>query len=266
MLVKIGAEIGRERKTEELKRERDELKKIINGKMWNAETSFYCDKFRDGSLSDVKTVGSYWTLIAGIVPKSRAKKFVAHLQNENEFKRTTSIPALSADSSAYQSDGGYWRGGVWSPTNYMVLRGLEKYGYTDLAYGIACEYLKTVVSVFEKTGTLYENYAPDFRDAGTPAKKDFVGWTGLAPISVLFEFVFGIRGDAARDTVVWELRRTEKHGVKRYPFKNAYIDLLYEGELDEKGFPIVTIRSDAPVNIEIRYGGKKKLYRKTVKA
>ena len=113
LLIKIGAEIGRESETEELKQERTRLKKIINGKMWNAKMSFYCDKFRDGSLSNVKTVGSYWTLLAGIVPKNRVEKFIAHLQNENEFKRRTPIPALSADSPAYQSDGGYWRGGVW---------------------------------------------------------------------------------------------------------------------------------------------------------
>ena len=265
LLIKIGAEIGRESETEELKHERARLKKIINGKMWNAKMSFYCDKFRDGSLSNVKTVGSYWTLLAGFVPKNRVEKFIAHLQNENEFKRRTPIPALSADSPAYQSDGGYWRGGVWAPTNYMVLRGLQKYDHTSAAYDIACEYLKTVVSVFEKTGTLYENYAPDFRKAGMPAKKDFVGWTGLAPISILLEFVFGIRGNEVRDTVVWEIRRMEKHGVMRYPFKNANIDLLYEGEFDENGFPIVKIGSDIPVNIEIRYGGKKKLYRDITK-
>lgn len=260
ILLKISKELGRESETAELARERDELEKIINGHMWNEKTAFYCDMFRDGSLSDVKTVGSYWTLVAGLVPKNRAEKFISHLRNEKEFKKTTPIPALSANSPAYQSNGGYWRGGVWAPTNYMTLCGLKKYGYTDLAYEIASNYLKTVYSVFEKTGTLYENYAPDYRAAGVPSKKDFVGWTGLAPISVLFEFVFGINYDFSQNKLVWEIRENGKHGIKRYPLKNGFIDLVCEAVLDGQDFPQVKIRSDLPINVELRHGGKKRIY------
>ena len=95
-------------------------------------------------------------MLANLVPKERLDAFVAHLENENEFKRPHRVPTLSADHPAYRADGGYWCGGVWAPTTYMVLKGLRKNGYDNLAYDIACNHLENVVSVFRQTGTLWE--------------------------------------------------------------------------------------------------------------
>ncbi|MFZ4569919.1 MAG: trehalase family glycosidase [Bacteroidales bacterium] len=58
-------------------------------------------------------------------------------------------------------NGGYWRGSVWAPTNYMVLRGLTNYHRDSPAYEIALNHLNNVVEVFNRTGTLFENYAPE---------------------------------------------------------------------------------------------------------
>ena len=59
----------------------------------------------------------------------------------------------------------------------------------------------SIDEVFKDTNTVFENYAPEFVNngrpsQGKPAMKDFVGWTGISPISILFEFVFGIKPDA----------------------------------------------------------------------
>ncbi|WP_414632104.1 hypothetical protein, partial [Acetomicrobium sp. UBA5826] len=32
------------------------------------------------------------------------------------------VPSLSADDLQYNPNGDYWRGSVWPPTNYMILR------------------------------------------------------------------------------------------------------------------------------------------------
>ncbi len=102
------------------------------------------------------------------------------------------MPSLSADHPEYDPGGGYWLGGVWPPTNYMVLRGLDRAGYNDLAHEISREDLDNVVRVYKDTGTLWENYAPERAAQGNRAKDDFVGWSGLAPIAGLFEYVFGL--------------------------------------------------------------------------
>ena len=178
-----------------------------------------------------------------------------HLTNEKEFKRPVMIPTLSADHPEYERFGGYWRGGVWAPTNYMVMKALAEYGYDDLAYEIACNYVSAVTTVFEKDGTVYENYAPEEMRKGEPALGEFVGWTGLAPISILFEYVFGIRPEASKKRIVWHVYRLEKHGVEQYPFGDGCIDLVCEARTSEDEKPSVTVRSKDKIEVEVVYKG-----------
>ena len=231
----------------------ERLYSIVNGKMWSEADGFYYDTRRAGTHSGVKTVGAYWTLLAGLVPPERVDRFVAHLDNEAEFKRTHRVPALSADHPLYNPEGGYFCGGVWPQTNYMVLMGLDRVGYHDLAYDIAVNHVHNVTEVFRKTGQVYENYAPESAEPGDPAKAGYVGWAGLGPISVLFEYVFGIRVDALAATVDWSVRRLERHGVLRMPVGDAVVDLICEARASEEDEPMITASSDKPVTVNIKW-------------
>ena len=93
----------------------------------------------------------------------------------------------------------------------MVLKGLDYHGYNKLAYEIASTCLDNVVEVFNSTGTIWENYAPETADHGSHSKDKFVGWSGLFPISIMFEYVFGIRPEASKNTIVWYVNRTERN-------------------------------------------------------
>jgi len=61
-----------------------------------------------------------------------------------EFNRLHRVPSLSADHPEYDPKGSYWRGGVWAPTNYMILRGLTSLGYHALAYEIGINHHSNV--------------------------------------------------------------------------------------------------------------------------
>lgn len=265
ILIKMAKVLGKENEMESYLQESALLEKIINEKMWDKKTAFYYDKTRDGKVSKVKTVASFWTLIAGLVPTERVDKFVSHLENEKEFKRPNRVPTLSADHPDYCKDGGYWRGSVWAPTNYMVLAGLKKYGFNKLAFEIAKDYLNNVVCVFNKSGTLYENYSPETTDKGNFARKDFVGWTGLAPVSILFEYVFGIQPNEQQKTIVWKINLTEKHGIKQYPFGDCTVDLLCEQRDSCDSEPVIYLTSDKPITLKVEYNGKTKTYHNVTK-
>lgn len=254
ILIKMAEALGRSDEMGWIKEEVENLTWIINEKLWDEDSAFYYDLWKNGQHNHVKSIGAYWALLADIVDESRLERFVAHLENPDEFKRSHRIPSLSADHGEYQAHGDYWRGGVWPPTNYMVLKGLEKNGYDRLCYEIACNHLENVVEVFRKTGTLFENYAPECAEPGQPAKKDFVGWTGLSPIAILFEYVFGIRPDCANQKIVWHINLQERHGIRQYPFGDATLNL--ECEPSGEGFPAVHIQSDKPVTVEVRYNGQ----------
>jgi len=167
------------------------------------------------------------------------------------------LPVLSADHPAFQADGGYWCGGVWAPTNYMTLKGLDQYGRYELSHRIGLNYLTNVVSVFNDTGTVYENYAPMPGENGKPRQggvshADFVGWTGIVPISVLFEYVFGIKPEAENNVIRWHIDLTDRFGVENYPFgTEATLSLICEARENEAEEPQVEIVSDRPVTVEI---------------
>ncbi len=258
ILIEMGKIIGTEKDTDWLYEEAERLTKLINEKLWCEEDAFYYDLWRGDVLSRVKSIGAYWALLAGIVPEERLERFVAHLENPAEFNRFHRIPTLSADHPAYDAEGGYWRGSVWAPTNYMVLKGLEKVGKYRMAYEIAENHLRNVVEVFRNTGTVWENYAPEKAVPGNPAKSDFVGWTGLTPIAVLFEYVFGIRADSRKNQITWDVNRTERHGVQNYPFRGGTVDLLCEKRSAAEQEPQITVRSDIPVTVIVRWNGEEK--------
>ncbi len=258
-IVKMAKILGRENEPDvkALEEESVFLRKFINEKLWCEKDAYYYDMYRDGSLNGMKTIGAYWALLAGIVPDERLDRFVAHLDNPDEFKRPNRVPSLSASDKNYSPVGDYWNGSVWAPTNYMVLKGLDKHGYNKLAYEIACDNLKNVTEVYEKTGTLWENYSPETADRGSCSRDKFVGWSGLFPISIMFEYVFGIRPAASKNTIVWHVNRTERHGIERYPFKGEAIDLVCAERKTADERPVITVNSPKPVKIELHWGDGK---------
>ena len=89
---------------------------------------------------------------------------------------------------------------------------------------------------------------------------DFVGWTGLIPISVMFEYVFGIKPDASNNKITWHINLTDKHGISKYPFgSEGELTLICEERNSQKEKPQVKIESNIPVTVEIIWNsGKEK--------
>lgn len=256
VLARMATVLGRGAEMREFGAEHAALTRLVNGKMWDARAAFYKDRLRDGTLSPVKTIGAYWALLAGAVPAARLRPFVAHLDNPREFRRAHRVPTLSADHGAYRADGGYWCGGVWPPTNYMVLRGLSKCRLDGLAHAIAMNHHANVVEVFRKRGTVFENYAPEYAGPGNPAKGDFVGWGGLGPVAVFLEYVLGIRSDVPARRVTWDVRLVEGHGVTRYPFGvRGELSLYCRGRRSEAEPPAIEAASTVPVDLVVRWKG-----------
>jgi hypothetical protein len=256
LLAAMAEALGRPDGAADLRREADWLTESVNARMWDERAAFYVDRRRDGTLSDVKTIGAYWALLAGVVPAARLERFLAHLDDPREFNRPHRAPSLSADHPAYRADGGYWLGGVWAPTNYMLLRGLTNVGRDELAHAIGINHLDHVTRVFERTGTVWENYAPEEPAPGNPAKPDFVGWTGLPPIAVLLEYAFGLRADVPRAALTWDVRLTDAHGVRHYPFSAAgQIDLACARRASPGEKPRIEAKSNMPLTLTLKWAG-----------
>ena len=106
-------------------------------------------------------------------------------------------------------------------------------------------------NVFSETGTVWENYSPEYKKQGPPAQPNFVGWTGLIPIAVLIEYVFGIKADAKNDEIVWRVNLTERHGIERYPFGGKSVTLLCEDRENADQEPQITVKCETPIKVRV---------------
>jgi glycogen debranching enzyme len=256
LLQRMARVLGREHSIGDLAQEAACLEHLVNQMMWDDQSAFYYDVYASGKPNMVRHIGAYWALLAGVVPPDRLERFIAHLDDPAEFNRPHRIPALAHSDPAYVPAGGYWRGGVWAPTNYMVLKGLRAQGYGALAHLVARNHLDNVVRVFEDTDTVWENYAPEMARPGEPAKPDFVGWTGLPAIAVLLEEVFGLQPDAPNHKLVWDVRLLDEHGVENYPFgAKGLLDLKCYARESVLEKPMIEIRSNLPVRLHVHWAG-----------
>jgi hypothetical protein len=253
LLGRMAEVLGQREQIPDMQRELEALQVMVNARMWDEATAFYYDVRRDGRRADVKSIGAYWALLAEVVPADRLERFIAHLEDPAEFNRPHRIPSLSADHPAYKANGSYWLGSVWAPTQYMTLRGLTALGHDRLAHDIALNHVRNVTAVFEQTGTLWENYAPESASPGDPAQPDFVGFGGVAPIAVLFESVFGLRPEASEGRLVWDVRLLDAHGISQYPFAaTGVLELHCEARSEPAEAPRIRVLANCPLKLELR--------------
>ena len=141
-----------------------------------------------------------------------------NLKDPGLFWSRNPVPSLALNQSEYDRMGCYWQGGVWAPTNYMVVEGLKKYGYDDLAEEIARRYLEMLTLVYAKTRTLWEVYSPEIDSPATNAsgihlvEPEFVGGPVWGPISMLIETILGIEVDAPAQTIRWRINGPGRQG------------------------------------------------------
>ncbi|MCR8668716.1 alpha,alpha-trehalase [Aestuariibaculum sp. M13] len=226
--------LGHKKKAQQYRQKAKKLGKRINEWCWNEEDGIYYDVDTEGKQQKVKTIASFWPMLAGITTPKKDKRLIQHLKNPKEFWRKNIFPSLAADEEGYSPRGHYWKGGTWAPTNYMVIKGLEKTNNEKFATECAEKYLYGLYNVYEETGTLWECYAPDAFAPSTIennkklARKDFVGWTGIGPVALLIENVLGIRINGKAHKIDWIINRKSKHGIKNIHCGKATVSLLYE--------------------------------------
>lgn len=237
-----------------LKDSSNSTKQAINELMWDEELGFYFDLKDDGQRAPVKTIAAFWALISGVADSDKAKRLVAWLNDKNTFNRVHRIPVCAADEEGYDTEGGYWKGSVWAPTNTMVIYGLINHGEYELAKEIATNHLENLVKVYLETGTIWEHYPPDSISKGHNDKGDFVGWSGLAPILYLIEFEIGLKADAVNQELTWTVNQNEKlSGCENYWFFGKEANFYAENQTDSVKIKIQTKDS---FNITVKVNNK----------
>lgn len=232
----------------------NELKSLINQYYWDETDGIYYDINKTNPLlkDKVKTVASFWPLLALVPNETQAEALLAHVNSPTSFGGFVDFPSVARDDPDFDNEtGAYWRGGLWLPTAYMGIKGLENYGYFARADEAAEKILEQQYQTYKNVAphTIWETYAPSSNSPSTEygniVRQDFCGWSALGPISLFIENVLGFHQvDAVNKVIEWRLHQEGRHGVTNFTFGNITTDIVVNDG-------IVTVRSDGAYTLNV---------------
>jgi putative isomerase len=102
----------------------------------------------------------------GIATSKQAKRIVKeHYKNKKTFNAPYGIRTLSKMEKMYgiypSGNPSDWQGPIWISSNYLVFRGLVKYGYNKEAKKLAIKTIKLLGKDAKKVGAFHEYYDPE---------------------------------------------------------------------------------------------------------
>ncbi len=156
---------------------------LINDTFWDETNGFYYQVDKDTHTFTYKEVDDlkrdeiigFLPLWAGVADEQRAARLVNKLTDTAQFWREYGVPTLSAQDS-YYNDKGYWNGPVWVQWNYLIMLGLQDYGYHEEARELVDRVAEGMISVLKDTNNLWEFYSPDVAWGGY--HKTYI-WAGI---------------------------------------------------------------------------------------
>ena len=254
-LAKIAAVVGDDAKREAMLAEHREHKDLVNNAYWHEADKFYYDLDAERKVYKSRTVAAFWPLIADVASRHQADQLVHHLVDFDGFWRPLLVPTLAADQPGYSVTGEYWQGASWPPTTYMVARGLAAQGYWRLARTVAENYVRGLAALYQRTGTIWENSAPEIVAPSNDSIPHFVGWGGLGPIAMLIEHVIGIDLNAPEGKVDWRLGQASRNGVENLGFAGGTIVRMVSAARAHPEAPAaITVETTVPFTLTLWLG------------
>lgn len=175
LLVQIAKAIG-EKVPQELLDKMKQSEAAFES-LWDDRTKqYYSRSFITHDLIAIPTIGTLLPLYAGSISQERADELVKHLTNKKEFGTKYPVPSAPLNSDWFH-ELGYWQGPTWINTNWLIMDGLRRYGYDELANKIWWSSLELVT----KSG-FYEYFSPI---SGEPAGIANFSWTAALTIDLL---------------------------------------------------------------------------------
>jgi len=156
--------------------------KTMKKLMWDKETGLYLDyDYINKEKAQTVSLASYVPLFVGLATAEEAER--ARLAVSN-FETKWGLATTSLDGGMHV--GKQWAlPNGWAPLHYMVVRGLERYGYFDDAGRIAEKWLGLNLKVFKKTHRFYEKYNV-VKNSSKPAPGVYPGQVGFGWTNAVF--------------------------------------------------------------------------------
>jgi len=162
-------------------------KQVMNELMWSKTRGLYYDyNFYKERRGNVSSLASYYPMWAGMVDDRQAWQLVKNLR---KFEQKGGLSATDQQlgqlvPGSIPTQWAYPNG--WAPLHFIVVQGLQRYGYHAEAKRIALKWVKTNLEWFNKTGVFLEKY--NVVNPGRPPTKGlYPSQTGFGWTNAVFE-------------------------------------------------------------------------------
>lgn len=160
----------------------------INELLWSDIRSFYYDyDYTKRKRGSVDSLAAYYAMWAGVASEKQAAKLVSALKKFDQkggLATTDAMPLNQFMPGGRPLQWAYPNG--WAPLQYIVVKGLQKYGYHDEARQVALKWVHTNLSWFNKYGVFLEKYNVVQTDKH-PVKGLYPSQTGFGWTNSIFE-------------------------------------------------------------------------------
>jgi len=163
-------------------------KQVMNKLMWSSIRGWYYDyNFAKKRRGTVTSLAGFYPLWAGMVEGEQAAQMVKTLHRfENKGGLTTTdsqqlsqfVPGTLPTQWAYPNG--------WAPLHFLVVKGLQRYGYNTEARQIAHNWLRTNLAWFNAHHVFLEKYNV-VNPTDPPAKGLYPSQTGFGWTNAVFE-------------------------------------------------------------------------------
>lgn len=169
--------IGEHSKAEYFRKRGENVEKAILDECYDSASGLYFDvDVRTGNPVPEPSISCLMPIALGSIYGQRCEALISHLENRDEFWLRYPIPSVPANSRHFRPEVQMylWRGPTWLNTNWLIMEGLRRHGYHELAEAVA----RGSKELVELSG-FREYYNPYTGEGG--GEKDF-GWSTLAAI------------------------------------------------------------------------------------
>ncbi len=181
-LSKIAHVIGEEQDAAQWAQRAEALAARILHWMWDEETGlFWASRPAHGARVNVRTPFNLFPLITGRMPAHVTRRLVDHLTNENEFWPAYPVPTVALDDPKYNPLQ-MWRGPTWVNVNLLLIEGLQRAGYHE----VARELRRRTLDLLCRHDDIYEYYHPQTGEVAPKAASIF-GWSAAVFIDLAIQ-------------------------------------------------------------------------------
>ena len=149
--------------------------------LWDEEHAVYADfDVRAGARVAVRTAAGLAPLYAGVPAPARAERMVELLAGSRVAvgEAGWAVTSLAPDDAGFQA-ARYWRGPIWPILNWVLQRGLDRYGYATLAADVR----RAIIELARSAG-FWEHYSPE---TGKGQGGEEFAWTAALVLDLLHE-------------------------------------------------------------------------------